>query len=68
MSLKNAMLIKKRVLSNHSSIKNFKSKGKIVCSIFFLSISTNDFKKVIWELKNNKVVGGEIQVHILKEN
>lgn len=53
---------------NHPNIKSIKRKRSGVCSVFSQPNATNNIRKIIRELKNNKAVGEEILVHILKES
>ena len=53
---------------NHASIRNIKANYNSVCIFFFQPVCVDDVKAVIQDLKNNKLVGGEIPIQILKES
>ena len=50
------------------SIRNIKANFNSVCIFSFQPDFVDDVKIVIQDLKNNKSVGGEIPIHILKES
>ena len=51
----------------HSSICNIKTKYKGINNFSVRRVSVEEVKKIIRDLKTNKVVGGEIPTKILKE-
>ena len=53
---------------NHPSIRNIKANFNSVCIFSFQPVCVDDVKTVIQDLKNNKSVGGEIPIQILKES
>ena len=53
---------------NHPSIRNIKANYNSVCIFSFQPVCVDDVKTVIQDLKNNKSVGGEIPIQILKES
>ena len=53
---------------NHPSIKNVKAKFNSFCSFSFQPVFMEEVKTVIRDMKNNKSVGGEIPIQILKES
>ena len=53
---------------NHPSIKNIKAKFSSFRSFSFHPVLMEEVKKVIRGIKNNKSVGGEIPIQILKES
>ena len=53
---------------NHPSIRNIKANFNSVCIFSFQPVCVDDVKTVIPDLKNNKLVGGEIPTQISKES
>ena len=53
---------------NHPSIRKIKANFNSVCIFSFQPVCVDDVKTVIQDLKNNKSVGGEIPIQILKES
>ena len=53
---------------NHPSIRNIKANYNSVHIFSFQPVCVDDVKTVIQDLKNNKSVGGEIPIQILKES
>ena len=53
---------------NHPSIRKIKAYFNSVCIFSFQPVSVDDVKTVIQDLKNNKSVGGEKPIQILKES
>ena len=53
---------------NHPSIKNIKAKFNSFCSFSFQTIFIEEIKTIIQDMKNNKSVGGNILIQILKES
>ena len=53
---------------NHPSIRNIKANFNSVCIFTSQPVCVDDFKTVIQNLKNNKSVGSEIPIQILKES
>ena len=53
---------------NHPSIRAIKTNFNSVCIFSFQPVSVDDVKTVIQGVKNNKSVGGEIPIQILKES
>ena len=53
---------------NHPSIRNIKANFNSVCIFSFQPVCVDDVKTVIQDLKNNKSVGSEIPIQILKES
>ena len=53
---------------NHPSIRNIKASFNSVCILSCQPVCEDDVKTVIQDLKNNKSVGGEIPIQILKES
>ena len=53
---------------NHPSIKNIKAKFNNVHSFSFLPVFMDEVKTIIRDIKNNKSLGGEIPIQILKLN
>ena len=53
---------------NHPSIRKIEANFNSVCIFSFQSICVDDIKTVIQDFKNNKSVGGEIPIQILKES
>ena len=51
----------------HPSIRNTKAKYNSVCSFSFQPVFMDKIKTVIRDMKNNKSVGGEIPIQVLKE-
>ena len=51
----------------HPSICNIKTKYRGINNFLFRSVSAEEVKKIIRDLKTNKAVGGEIPTKILKE-
>ena len=51
----------------HPSICNIKTKYRGINNFLFRSVSAEEVKKIIRDLKTNKAVGGEIPAKILKE-
>ena len=56
-----------KLYKNHPSIKNIKAKFNRFRIFSFQSVSVDDVKTVIRDLKNNKCACGEIPIQILKE-
>ena len=54
--------------SNHPSIKNIKKKYKNIQKFSFRTVTADEVKKLIKDLKTSKSVGGEISIQILKES
>ena len=52
---------------NHPSIRKIKANFNSVCIFSFQLVCVDDVKTVIQDLKNNKSVGGEISIQILKK-
>ena len=52
---------------NHPSIRNIKANFNSVSILSFQPVFVDDDKTVIKDLKNNKSVGGEIPIQILKK-
>ena len=52
---------------NHPSIKTIKQNFNITSKFLFQSVSVNDVKQVIKDLKSNKSVSGDMPTNILKE-
>ena len=53
---------------NYSSIKNIKAKFNSFRSFSFQPVLMEEVKTVIWNMKNNKSLGGKIPIQILKES
>ena len=51
----------------HPSICNIKTKYRGISNFSFRSVSVEEVKKIVRDLKTNKAVGGEIPTKILKE-
>ena len=57
-----------RRYKNHPSFRNIKANFNSVCIFSFQPVCVDDFKTVIQNLKNNKSVGEEIPIQILKKS
>ena len=53
---------------NQPSIKNIKAKFNCFCSFSFQPVFMEEVKTVTRDMKNNKSVGGEIPIQMLKES
>ena len=53
---------------NNPNLKNIKAKFNSFCSFSFQPVFMEEVKAVIGDMKNNKSVGSEIPIQILKES
>ena len=57
-----------KLYKNQPSIKNIKAKFNSFRSFSFQAVLMEEVKTVIWDMENNKSVGGKIPIQILKES